>query len=178
MKIVYVPEGGPNLQRLFPEVFFPDVKEWSVEAIDQAGNTIATTNINTADNNCSIRVFFINSFGQMDALNFRHAEHWQESKSDVWERPQSHANSGGRFRANIKSEDILELETAIYLEDDLPYLQDFLNSPIHLIANTDKTQYLQLLITEGKIPVKTSDYIYEYQISIKAHLSNQRINLR
>ena len=54
-KVQYLPEGPTNLRSFFPEVYFPDVEEWKVQAIDEADNIIMTTRLNKRDCCCDIR---------------------------------------------------------------------------------------------------------------------------
>lgn len=188
MKIQLLPEGIPNIKDHFPVVYFPDVEEWKVHLTDEADEVIATSRLNKKDCCCDIRIHFVNSMGQLDALNFRHLERMQESKSGVWEKPQSRnfdVTKGGRYRQNIITEDQFELETSFYLESELMFLKDFANSPMHFIEyniengfqNPIQKNYVPFLIQECKIPQKAKD-IFEFQIQVKGQLSNQRINFR
>ncbi|QDP86073.1 hypothetical protein FNJ88_11135 [Chryseobacterium sp. SNU WT5] len=187
-KVQQLPEGATNLKDFFPEVYFPDVEEWKVQAIDENNEVIMTSRLNKKECCCDIRIHFVNSMGQLDALNFRHLERMQESKSGVWEKPQSRnfdVTKGGRYRQNITTEDQFELETSFYLESELSYIKDFANSPMHFIEydiengfqNSLQKNYVPFLIQECKIPQKAKD-IFEFQIQVKGQLSNQRINFR
>lgn len=187
-KIILLPEGIPNIQSYFPIIHFPDVEEWKVQLLDDEDEVIATSRLNKKDCCCDIRIHFVNSAGHLDALNFRHLERIQESKSGAWEKPQSRifdAMKGGLYRQDIKTEDIFELETSFYLESDLPFLQDFANSPIHFIEYniengfqiSSEKKYIPFFIPECKIPQKAKD-VFEFQIVVKGFLSNQRNNFR
>lgn len=183
-KVQYLPEGPTNLRSFFPEVYFPDVEEWKVQAIDEADNIIMTTRLNKRDCCCDIRFHFINSAGCIEGINFRHSENYHETKSGVWEKPKGvtfDRKNGGRYRQDIKSDEIYEFETSYYLDSDLPFLKEFVNSPIIWIEfnidNSNEKDYLPFVITESKIPQKSKD-VYEYQIQLKGYLANQRINFR
>lgn len=182
IKVIHIPEGPGNLKDFFPEVYFPDVSEYTIQAIDSDNNVIATSSINKADLCCDIRLHFINSCGQIDSINFRHLEKNHSTKSDLWEQSRkvnfSRINSG-RLRQNIQSENNLELETSFYQDKDLPFLQDFVNSPMIFIEmNIDGLKdYVPLIISDSTIPQKAKD-VFEYQIQIKGYLSNSRINYR
>lgn len=183
-KTQFLPEGVTNLKSFFPEVYFPDVEEWTIEALDENDEVIMSTRTNRKDCCCDIRFHFINSSGCRDSINFRHCETYHETKSNVWEKPQSQnfdRSSGGRYKQNIKSDDIYEIETSYYLDSDLKYLLDFVNSPFvwieFQIENSIEKDYVPFIITESKIPQKAKD-VYEYQIQMKGYLSNQRKNFR
>lgn len=187
-KIILLPEGIPNIQSYFPIIHFPDVEEWKVQLLDDEDEVIATSRLNKKDCCCDIRIHFVNSAGHLDALNFRHLERMQESKSGTWERSPGKTfdvTQGSRFRQNIKTEDVLDLETSFYLESELPYLEDFANSPMHFIeyniengfSESTQKNYVPFLIQECKIPQKAKD-VFEFQIQVKGLLSNQRINFR
>lgn len=188
MKIIVLPEGIPNIKDHFPMVYFPDVEEWKVQLVDDADEVIMTSKLNRKECCCDIRIHFVNSGGHLDALNFKHLERIQESKSGVWEKPQGKTfdvTQGGRYRQNIKTEDQFELETSFYLESELAFLKDFANSPMHFIEyniengfqNSVQKNYVPFLIQECKIPQRAKD-VFEYQIVVKGQLSNQRINFR
>lgn len=183
-KIQYLPEGPTNLSLFFPEVYFPDVEEWKVQAFDENDAVIMTTRINKKDCCCDLRFHFINSFGCIDGINFRHSESYHETKFGIWQKPKGISfdrKSGGRYRQDIKSEDIYELETSFYLESDLPFLKEFVNSPFVWIEfdieYSDEKDYIPFIITESKIPQKAKE-VFEFQIQIKGYLANQRINFR
>lgn len=187
-KIVVLPEGPANLQNLFPMVYFPDVEEWIVSLSNEDGETIMSTRLNKKDCCCDIRIHFVNSGGHLDALNFRHLERYQESKSGVWEKPKSRVfdvTKGGRYRQDIRTEDVFELETSFYQESDLRFLEDFANSPLHLIEHlihngfneSVEKNYVPFVISDVKIPQRAKD-VFEYQLVLKGFLSNQRINFR
>lgn len=183
-KVIQIPEGSTNLLDLFPEVYFPDVVEWKVQAIDTDNVIIATSSLNKPDLICDIRFHFINSCGQLDSLNFRHSEKTHETKSDIWEQSKKiifDRTKTGRLRQGIKSDDTFEFETSFFLEKDLPFLKDFANSPLifveQLIENSDQRDYVPFIIEDSKIPQKSKD-AFEYQIQIKGYLANSRINFR
>lgn len=183
-KVIQIPEGSTNLLDLFPEVYFPDVTEWKVQIYDTENMIIATSSLNRPDLLCDIRLHFVNSCGQLDSINFRHSERTHETKSDIWEQSQKVAfnrQKSGRVRQSIKSDDNFELETSFFLEKDLPFLKDFVNSPFIFIEmdieDSDQRDYVPFIIEDSKIPQKGKDQ-YEYQIQIKGYLANSRINFR
>lgn len=183
-KVIQIPEGSTNLAELFPEVYFPDVVEWKVQAIDSDNAIIATSSVNKPDLLCDIRFHFINSCGQLDSINFRHSEKTHETKSDLWEQAQKtyfDRTKTGRVRQGIKSDETFEFETSFFLDKDLPFLKDFVNSPLVFVEmqidNSDQRDYVPFILEDSKIPQKGKDQ-YEYQIQIKGYLANSRINFR
>ena len=183
-KVIQLPEGPTNLKELFPEVYFPDVTEWKIQAIDIDNNIIGTSSLNKPDLICDIRFHFINSCGQLDSLNFRHSERIHETKSDLCEQSQNvifDRATTGRMRQGIKSDENFEFETSFYLDKDLPFLKDFVNSPLVFVEmqveNSTERAYLPFILEDSRIPQKGKD-IYEYQIQIKGYLANSRINFR
>lgn len=189
MKAIALPEGVPNLKEHFPAILFDDVEAWKVQLVDDTDQVIMTSRLNQKDCCCDMRVHFINSAGCLDALNFKHSEAYQESKSGVWERPTGRtyeSSRATRLRQNIITEDVYELETAFYLESELPFLREFANAPEHFIeipvekgfdtAGGQKV-YVPFLLQDCKIPQKSNE-VFEFQVVAKGVISNQRINFR
>ncbi|MDV2459889.1 hypothetical protein CMU99_16350 [Elizabethkingia anophelis] len=187
--ITTIPEGIPNLKDFFPIVYLPDVEEWKIQALSDNDEVLMTTKLNKIDCCSDVRLHFVNSFGQLDAINFKFSDRYQETKSSVWEKPKDlrfDYKKGGRYRQDIVSENYYELETPYYLESELPYLEELVNSPLVFIEKdidngfnkpTSK-EYIPFIIDDSKFPQKSSDDPFEFKIQLKGRLANQRINFR
>lgn len=181
MHIALLPEGTENLSKIF-DIDFSKVEEYFIQAIDEEGGIVATSGRNRNECCFDLRIHFQNSFGQLDALNFREAGIEIDSKSGVWERAKSPTydiGNGGRFRTDIQTETVYFVETPFYTDEEIPFLVEFISSPLHFlewkISGTDEKDYLPVLISESKIQ-RGDDFMN--QLATKVILSNPRINHR
>lgn len=146
-KTLYIPEGVPNIQSLFPTIDFSNVEEYFITVYDALsgaftsgfnngfevgtdGGAIATTRINKLDACCcedKIRIHFINSLGEIDTINFSRPEEVSEIKSDTWEKALKFPldrTKGGATRQGIKSNETIEAETKCYPETDQYWIKE------------------------------------------------------
>lgn len=189
MKVIYIPEGIPNIKDLFPKIDFRNVKSWKLTAHDKQGLVLATTRINTLKCCSQIRVHFINSLGEIDSINFHKVEIVQETKSDTWTKTQKFPldrTKGGTYRKNIISNENYEAETNIYGENQQYWLKEFETSPKAWIEMqlpngflaSDEKEYIPIVISDVNITERKSKDRYEYLVRIKFSMSNSNINLR
>ena len=137
-KTLYIPEGIPNIQSMFPAIDFNNVEEYFITVYDSysgafsngfsngfavgtEGASIATTRINKLDCCCTddkVRIHFINSLGEIDSINFSRAEELEEIKLNH------------DFRRNLLH--AYETYYALHIQDfgtlkSLPVLREILN---------------------------------------------------
>lgn len=191
-KTLYIPDGIPNLQTLFPAVDLSTVEEWFVEALDAASTVIATTRVNKIGCCCNsdkIRIHFINSVGEIDSINFGRVEENEEVKSSSWTKTLGYPfnrSLGGSYRQNITSNESVDAETKCYPEKDQYWIKELFESPIAWLEmnlpngfnSSVSKEYVPIEILDGKFPTKKKDQRYEYLVKIKFAMSNANINLR
>lgn len=190
--IKYIPEGIPNLQPLFPSLDLSQFEEWYVVAKDNTEEIIMTTRINTIGCCCSdekIRIHFINSLGELDAINFGRVEESEDIKSDSWTKTLGFPfdrTKGGSYRTNIRSNETIEADTKCYQENDQYWIKELFESPKAWLEmnmpngfnDSIKKEYVPIEILDTKVPVKKNKERYEYIVKIKFTMSNSNINLR
>lgn len=190
-KILYIPEGIPNLKPLFPLVDFSEVIEWSVYVKDSDDNIIATTRTNKVGCCCGddmVRIHFLNSCGNIDSINFQLNIEESETKSDTWEKSQKFPldrTKGGIYRKNIESNETYEVETKCYGERDQYWFKELINTPLAwlemLLPNgfnaPVQKEFIPITILDLKLPTKDVD-VFEYLVKIKFSMSNSNSNLR
>jgi hypothetical protein len=152
-KTLYIPEGVPNIQSLFPTVDFNNVEEYFITVFDALsgafdsgfsngfdigtdGGAIATTRINKLDSCCcedKVRIHFVNSLGEIDTINFSRPDEILEIKSDTWEKALKFPldrTKGGTTRQGIKSNETIEAETKCYPETDQYWIKELFQAPM------------------------------------------------
>lgn len=153
-KTLYIPEGVPNIQNMFPAIDFNNVEEYFITVYDSYsgafsngfsngfavgtdGKAIATTRINKLDYCCctdgKVRIHFINSLGEVDSINFSRAEELEEIKSESWEKALKFPldrTKGGSTRQGIKSNETIEAETKCYPETDQYWIKELFETPM------------------------------------------------
>ena len=189
--VYYIPEGIPNLETLFPDVPWDQVKQWSLQVKDSEGNVLATTRTNKVGCCCTdvVRIHFVNYCGEIDSINFSRPEETHETKSDSREKPLRHPlnrSLGGEIRKNITSNEVVEAETTCYSEADQGWIQELadtpmawveMNLPNGFLASTEKA-YIPIRIMDMKLALRKNERRYEYLVKIKYQMSNSNILLR
>lgn len=191
-KTLYIPEGIPNIQSLFPTIDFTTVESWFVEVKDSGNNTLATSRVNSLSCCCTedkIRIHFINSQGEIDSINFSHPEEGEEVKSDSWEQALSfplNRTKGGSRRLSIKSNEAVEAQTNCYPETDQYWIKELFETPqawVEMLLpdgfNTPTVkEYIPIRIVDAKFPIRKKDQRYENLVTIKYEMANSNFNLR
>lgn len=192
MNVYYIPEGIPNIRDYFPGIDFEKVDEWVVYVKDDQDHTIATSRINQLGCCCTedkVRIHFVNSLGEMDAINVIRVIEETEVKSDTWEKSQNFPldkTKGGVYRKNITSNESYEAETRCYGEKDQYWIKDLINSPYAWIEtllpngfqSQQKIEYIPIDISDVKLPTKKNTSRYEYIVKIKFTMSNDNKTIR
>lgn len=189
MKVVYIPEGIPNIKDLFEKIDFNKIKSWKLSACDKEGKVLATTRKNILMCCSQIRIHFINSLGEIDSINFHKVQITQETKSETWLKSQNYPldrTKGGTYRKNITSNDIYEGETNLYGEKYQYWIKEISNSPKAWIemdlpngfSPSIKKEYLPIVISDTNLIVRKPKDRHEYLFKIKFTMSNPNINLR
>lgn len=191
MKVVYIPEGIPNLTSVFPAVDFSLVEEWNVQIKDSSGNVIATTRTNIKSDCCDdrIRIHFVNSSGEIDSLNFSRPEESMETKSDSWEMPLRYPldrKKGGLNRTNIRSNESIQAESNQYPESDQNWVKELCSTPAAWIeyllpngfSNPTTKEFLPIRISDAKIITRKANQRYSYVVVVKFEMANSNINIR
>lgn len=191
-KVFYIPEGVKNIKPIFPEVNFSEIVEYSIIVKGSNNLEIAESRTNKVDCCClddKVRIHFINSFGEIDSVNFIRVIEEVETKSDSWDKSLKFPldrTKGGTYRQNIKSNESYEVETKCYGESDQYWFKDLFNTPKAWLEfdlpngfqESEKKEYIPIVITDIKIPTKKNVGRYEYIVKIKFSMSNDNITLR
>lgn len=190
-KVLYIPEGIPNIISLFPTVDFNNIEEWFIEATNYDDEVIATTRLNKIAGCCNgkIRIHFINSVGEIDSINFELVLEEEEVKSQSWAKSLKFPldrTKGGSYRQNITSNEVYDCETKEYGEKDQYWLKEVFETPQAWIEvmlpngfnEPVEKSYLPIIILDGKLPIKKREKRYEYLVRLKFAMSNSNINLR
>lgn len=184
-----IPAGPMNLQPLFPGVNFDNVQEYYIQLRDQADDSVIfTTNTFTRScccNDDTIRIFFVNYLGGVDAINLKRVLEELETSSQQWKKPLSYPLAkwdGGRQRFNVNSNEVITGENYCFGEEDQDWLKELLGTPnawIQWIGTQDQdNDYLPVTIEDGKFITRKVDGRYQYVLQLQMRMSNENIILR
>lgn len=184
-----LPSGPKNLQSIFPGVDFTQVEEYFLEIQNQdTFEIMATTNHfkrGCCCNDDTLRLFFVNYLGGIDAVNFRIATEEHETVSSSWKKPNAYPLAkwdGGKQRFNVTSNETIVAFTTCFGEDDQDWLKELTDSPnawIQWIGTQGQDDdYLPVLIKDGKWTTRKLDGRYEYVFQIEFEMSNDNITQR
>lgn len=181
-----IPAGTKNLHNLFPGIIFRNVGEYYVEAITNTNEVLATTPIFTME--CmpekSIRIHFLNSCGQYDAVNFRDLNIVHDDKSDEYKRGTAYPlnkTDAESERFNIRSNDTY---TAIcYVrEEQTALLKELMDSPKMFLEWTgiegQDDSFIPVLKLEGKLETVKYKDDFRYACTVSFTLSNEYFTFR
>lgn len=182
-----LPAGPKNLKLLFPDVPFAQVEEYYVE-LKTGSSSLATTNHYTRGCCCNdetVRLFFVNHLGGIDAVNFKLLTEDKETKSTTWKKPLKiplQKWDGGTQRSNIISTETATLQTSCYGESDQEWLMEMTDTPNAWMqwkgTQGQPDDYMPVVVKDGKFTKKKENERYIYVFEIEVEYSNGPITLR
>lgn len=187
-KAYYIPNGPKNLEDFFPGVDFTQVEKYYLEVLDNSDNVLATTTINEMDGECcedKVRVHFVNYLGAVDAINFKLNTDEHEAKSDSYTRPTEFPlvkSIHGTNRFNVKANNTRSLSGHDYLEQDMPWINELIDSPKawrEWTGTQDQSDdYIPVVVVDGKISDVKADDRFTYEIAAQIIESHEKFILR
>lgn len=185
----HVPSGPMNLAPLFPGVNFNNVDEYYLELKDQADDSVILTT-NHFERGCccnddTIRIFFINYLGGIDAINMKRILEELEVASAQWKKPLKYPLEkwdGGKQRFNVTSNETISCENTCFLEEDQEWLKELLGSPntwLQWIATQGQdNDYIPVVVKDGKFVTRKIEGRYQYVLQLQIEMANENIILR
>lgn len=184
-----LPSGPLNFATMFPDVDMSNVDEYYLELHDEADDSILVTT-NHFNRACccgpdTMRLFFVNYLGGVDAITFKIVEEDTEVKSSQWKKPLPYPLKkfdGGFQRFNVTSNETVTLETACFQESDQPWLKELMGSPNAWVQWTgtqgQDSDYLPIVVVDDTYTTRQQDDRYEYILTIKFIYANDNVILR
>lgn len=174
---------------MFPGVDMNLVDEYYLELHDDADDSILVTT-NHFNRACccgpdTMRIFFVNYLGGIDAINFRIMSEETDVKSDQWKKTLPYPLKkfdGGLQRFNVTSNETVTVDTKCFQEPDQPWLKELMASPnawVQWIGDQGQdSDYLPIVILDGKFTTRQEEDRYEYIFTIQFIYANDNIILR
>lgn len=184
-----VPTGPKNLAPLFPDVDFTKVAEYFITLVSQEDESVIMTS-NTFQPGCccnedTMRIFFVNYVGGIDAVNFTRIEVDRDSKSSQWKKTVKYPLQkwdGGFQRFNVTDLKTVIAETRCFQEKDQEWLQELLDSPnawVQWIGTQQQDDdYIPIVILDAKTATQKQDERYDYVTQVQFSYSNDTSILR
>jgi hypothetical protein len=187
-RVLNVSCGPKNLAVLFDTIDFGNIAEYFLE-IMSGGDVYASTPLISIQNTCkdTVRLHFLNYLGTIDAINFILQTKDHEPKSDTRENsaPRSYPydfTKHGIQRINVRSNDTYTAVCNEYTEEEMPWLEELLDSPVAWLQVEGKqglgADYLPVVIVDKKNQTRKEEDRYIYEITIEFKLSHERVILR
>jgi hypothetical protein len=184
-----LPSGPRNLQSLFPGVDFTQVDEYYLQIQNQDDLAIlATTNRFKRSCCCNDdigRLFFVNSLGAIDAINFRLLIEETDVTSTNWKKSNVYPLAkfdGGIQRQNVTSNETWTVMNKCFLEADQEWLKELLATPNAWIqwfgTQGQDDDYIPVVIKDGKYGTRKYEGRYEYILEFSFVFANENITLR
>lgn len=184
-----LPSGPKNLQSLFPGVDFSQVEEYYLQIQNQDDLAIlATTNRFKRSCCCNDdigRLFFVNSVGGIDAINFRLLTEETETTSTTWKKPNVYPLvkfDGGFHRQNVTSNETWTVMNKCFQEEDQEWVKELLATPNAWVQWTgtqgQDDDYIPVVINNGKFLTRKFEGRYEYILEFTFTFANENVTLR
>jgi hypothetical protein len=184
-----LPSGPKNLQSLFPGVDFTQVDEYYLQIQDQDSlEVLATTNNFKRSCCCNddiFRLFFVNSVGGIDAINFQLMTEDTETISSSWKKPLKYPLEkwdGGKQRYNVTSNETWVVMNRCFQEEDQAWLKEFKATPNAWIqwfgTQGQDDDYIPVVVKDGKFTTRKFEGRYEYILQVEIEMSNDNITIR
>jgi hypothetical protein len=180
--------GIPNLRNVFGGVKWNDVVEYEVFVFAlffQAMRQYYYVNqCGCCDDHT--RIFFLNNLGTYDGINFEYKQEISKTESTQYQSSLPAVMSGksatGLNRYQPKQNEFCEVQCKCYGEADMNFIKELLGTPRAYLqwegTQGQSKSLLPILIEDSEIVTLKNKDAYEYIITIKYRMSNERINLR
>ena len=170
--------GPANFLRLGFDM--KNVDSYKVELWSQGGDTLATSPIYRIKSFCDYkRIWFKNSLGQFDGLNFLLSDITHSSSSSSWQRSETYGTDYmlfGTRRIGVIANDTYTGVCAEYGENDMEFIQELLETIFAYTTFQDNT--IPIVIYDQKLTKFQEDNRYLYNIKIQFGPSIKRKTLR
>lgn len=184
-----LPAGPKNLETIFPGVDFTQVEEYQLKVVDkETEDTVVTTPMYKRAcccNDDTIRLFFVNYLGGVDAINLKIVSEETETLSTSWKKSNVYPLAkwdGGKQRFNVTSNEMVIAETNCYQEEDQPWLKELFATPnawVQWTGTQDQSDdYIPVVIRDGKFLTRKTEQRYEYLVRIEFEYANENQTLR
>lgn len=189
MSIAFQIPGGPmNIESLFPDVDFDRVEEYYIELHDGDDAVILTTPEYKRGCCCdtdTVRIFFVNYLGGVDAINFAGIQEELDVASEHWKKPLKAPMEkwdGGIQRFNVTSNETWTVENRCYEEADKDWLKEILATPNAWVqwlgTQGQDDDYIPIVILDGKFVMRKNEERYNYVLQLQFMYANENLILR
>lgn len=181
--------GIPNLRTMFTTIAWDNVVEYELfvyYVFFQATRQYYYVKQSCCDEHK--RIFFLNSLGAWDGLNVEYVKEINKTQSENYQavgRTIWDGNTSKAFhsvsRSQPKQNDLYEAQCKDYDEKDMYWIKELLGSPrayIQWSAPGQPKSLLPIVIEDMETTTLKTDDRYEYLLTFKFRLSNERITLR
>lgn len=184
-----LPAGPMNLATLFPGVDFSKVEEYYLQLVSLEDDSKILTTPNYKRACCctddTLRLFFVNYAGGIDAINLNRPMEEHETQSSTWNKPLAYPLArwdGGKQRFNVSSNEIVTAETNCFGEEDQDWLKELMDTPNAWVqwkgTQNQSDDYLPVVIRDGRFGTRKVEGRYEYVLQIQFEYANANVILR
>ena len=184
-----LPAGPKNLATLFPGVNFNNVDEYYLMVKDQNSTDVILTTPTYKRACCcnedTMRLFFVNYLGGIDAINFRRLTEEIDTISSSWKKSNVYPLAkwdGGKQRFNVVSNETIVAENTCFLEEDQDWLKELVATPnawVQWIGTQNQDDdYIPVVIRDGKFLTRKTEERYQYVLRIEFEYANENVILR
>lgn len=178
-----------NLMTLFPDLDWPRIETYYLELVNQADDAAIVTTPEYKKGCCcdddTMRIFFVNYLGGVDAINFTKTMEELEVQSENWKKPLKipmEKWDGGIQRFNVTSNEIITAENRCYQETDTEWLKELLATPNAWVqwfgTQGQENSYIPIVILDGKFALRKTTERYNYILQIQFTYANENLILR
>ena len=174
--IINVPSGTKNLAIIFNTVDFNLVDEYYIQVLSQGYTVIATSPVyKIKDCEDNLRIHFLNSLGEMEALNFKKTDVQHETKSENYRSGLPGKEDHDISRTGIVANDIYA-GVCTMDEKNTGFYDELFDTPLAYLELDN--MYLPIVILDKKSVKFKSDDRFFYEITVEFKLSHEKITIR
>lgn len=181
MATYHLATGLKDLKALIPELPDDDIEEYFVEVLDSTDTVVITTphfHVGGCCDGDKVRFFFQTAGGVIDGINGQFYTEEFDVKAEVGIRnntanPINHA----QFKTSVKANETRRIVFQI-MEEEMTWFKEFLSSPLVWVANDANTNYVPVMVVDGKQSTRKFDERYDYQFEVDIQFSNEYKTLR
>lgn len=182
-------DGGiPQMTIEFPTVQWNNVVEYDVTvyADTTALNQLAYQRFIVDGCKDRLRIIFLNGLSGFDGINLNDVSAVVKSTSGIWQKPiqpgDSRKNIAGLSRAQVLQSDSIQGICNDFQEQDMEWIAELFGSPLAYTqwdgGQGQAANLLPVVIEDGDFERRKVENRYEYLVTVKFRMANERINLR
>lgn len=181
--------GIPHLRTITSTINWSEVAEYEVIVYNVFFQAMRQRYVVKRGGCCDerVRIFFLNNLGTYDAINFEAKREVNKTAAESWQRGRSYWDGTTKalysgVRMQVQQNDFYTVQCNDYGEKDMEWIKELLGSPRTYLqwkgVQGQADSLVPIVIEDSEVETLKVNERFEYVITLKYRMSNEKINLR